>query len=240
MLRLIANIGLNRPQQRRTNTERPIPLLPFKLTPKPARRIGLQLLHDLCQSQRSRQPDEQMYMVSSSTRSQNLESQIVRDTNQISVKLLLRLNRNPIATSFGTENTMDEVRRVRMRHSTALNLNVTGSHFKRDKHLTEFRKREHEWTQKKIAEAEESRKRRNSPAPHVSAGTAGKKGTESRKRRNPLAPHVSAGTPQERRTESLQGRHRASTQSAPKRLNLKVPSSGRQSCPQTLSTPAPP
>jgi hypothetical protein len=120
MFLLIPNVRLNRRQQRRTNAERSIPFLPFKPLPKPARGIGLQLLHNLCQSQRSRQPDEQMYMISSSTRSQNLEPEVVPDTDQISVKLFLQFNRNPITPLLGTEDAMHKVCSMRMRHTATL------------------------------------------------------------------------------------------------------------------------
>jgi len=123
MFLLIANVRLHRRHQRRTNTKRPIPLLPFKPAPEPARRIGFQLLHNLSQSQRRRQPDKQMYVISSSPSSQNREPQIARNPNQVSVKLLLQLNRNPVEPSLRAENAMYKVRRVRMRHSATLNLN---------------------------------------------------------------------------------------------------------------------
>jgi hypothetical protein len=100
MFLLIANVRLHRRHQRRTNTKRPIPLLPFKPAPEPARRIGFQLLHNLSQSQRRRQPDKQMYVISSSPSSQNREPQIARNPNQVSVKLLLQLNRNPVEPSL--------------------------------------------------------------------------------------------------------------------------------------------
>jgi hypothetical protein len=62
-----------------------------------------------------------MYVVGSSTRSHNLELQVVRDTNQVSVELLLQFNRNPVAALFGAENAMYKVCGVRMRHSATLN-----------------------------------------------------------------------------------------------------------------------
>ena len=208
MFLLIPNVRPNRRQQRRTNTERSILFLPFKLAPKPARGICLQLLHHLSQSQRSRQPDQQMYMISSSTRSQNLEPQIVPDTNQVSVKLLLQFNRNPVTTFFSTENAMHEVRNMRMRHTETLNPHepdcapqITNTSWK-------FRKREGR-----------SQKQAQGASPRVA------KATES------ISPARKCGESQRQRNRVTQvtPHPHPSTQSAPKRLNLKVP--GSQSCP---------
>ena len=51
--------------------------------------LSLQLLHNLGQSQCSRQGDKQMNMVGSPASRQNLEPEIVRNANQVSVKPLL-------------------------------------------------------------------------------------------------------------------------------------------------------
>jgi hypothetical protein len=66
-----------------------------------------------------------MYVISSSTRSQNREPRVIRDTNQVSIKPLLQFGRDPVAALFPTENTVYEVcsMSMRMRHSATLNLN---------------------------------------------------------------------------------------------------------------------
>jgi hypothetical protein len=64
-----------------------------------------------------------MYVISSSPSSQNREPQIASDPNQVSIKLLLQLNRNPVEPSLRAENAMYKVRSMRMRHSATLNLN---------------------------------------------------------------------------------------------------------------------
>src|ERR1022692_2891646 len=119
MFRLVANIRLHLGQQGRAYAEGSISVLPFKfqtILPEPARRIGLQFLHDLSQGQRSRQPNQQMDMVRSSARSQNLESQVVRNADQVSVKSLLQFGRNQTTALLGAEDAMHEVGSMCVRH----------------------------------------------------------------------------------------------------------------------------
>jgi hypothetical protein len=112
MLSLIANVRLNGLQQGRTHAERSIPFLPLKLHavfPEPARGVSLQLLDRLSQSQRRRQPDEEVDMVRRAAGSENVEPQVISNTDQVSVKPLLQFSGNHVMAVFCAEDAVNEI-----------------------------------------------------------------------------------------------------------------------------------
>jgi hypothetical protein len=111
MLRLMFDVILDRAHIGRTDTERSVTFLPRKIEPmfaNPARGIGFQNLHRLCQRHRDRESDQQVRMICGASGAKHWNIVTLADSDEIQAESFEQSVGNQVAAVFRAENAMDQ------------------------------------------------------------------------------------------------------------------------------------